>query len=66
MVEAAGLLHGKVICTERPAVTTVKRSAQVYLTISVYRSDLQLNKVRPSFGLQSAVMVNPVFRYKLE
>lgn len=41
MVEAAGLHWGKMICTQKPAVTTLKRSAQVYLTISVYKSDSQ-------------------------
>ena len=66
MVEAAGLLQGKTICTQRPAVTTKKPSAQMYLTISVYRSDLQLNEVRPSFGPQSAMMVNPDFKRRWE
>lgn len=41
MVEAAGLRWGKMICTQRPAATMLKRSSQVYLTISVYRSDSQ-------------------------
>jgi len=36
MVEAAGLHWGKTICTQRPAATALKRSAQVYLAISVY------------------------------
>lgn len=66
MVEAVVLLRGKTICTQRPAVTTVKRGAQVYLTISIYRSDSQLNEVRPSFGLQSAMMVNPALKRRLE
>lgn len=41
MVEAAGLRRRKVIRTQRPRVTAVKRSAQAYLTISLYRSDSQ-------------------------